>query len=92
MKYDGSGTSRSGGGKKRQRASTVPYPDSKFQEAVALVASGQVTILRASKLCGIPKSTLYLRLKEMGITSSPGTALIPQKIQLWSANPSSFPY
>lgn len=47
-----------------------PQFKEKFQEAVTLVTSGKASILKAAKLCGIPKSTLYLRLREMGISSS----------------------
>jgi DNA-binding NtrC family response regulator len=48
----------------------MPYEDGQLQEAIQMVASGRVTILKAANICRVPKSTLYLRLKEMGINSS----------------------
>lgn len=56
--------------RKTSRNYFEPQFKEKFQEAVKLVTSGKASILKAAKLCGIPKSTLYLRLKEMGISSS----------------------
>lgn len=55
----------------RKRSNRVePYLDQKFQDAVQLICSGRASILKAAKICGIPKSTLYMRLKEIGISST----------------------
>jgi hypothetical protein len=56
--------------RQRYRNKRLPTNDEQFQDAVNLVVEGKASILKASKLSGIPKSTLYLRMKEMGITSS----------------------
>ncbi len=72
--------------RKTSRNYFEPQFKEKFQEAVKLVTTGKASILKAAKICGIPKSTLYLRLKEMGISSSETPYQQQQQLQNGNSN------